>query len=69
LKEPQRVIRFNWKTDSAVIIFQSSDLNLPKGSIPLIPTEEALPIGVDVGWLGFPAIEQFRCCFFSGYTA
>lgn len=66
LKENQRVIRFNWKTDSAVIIFPASDLDLPQGLIPLLPTERVLPIGVDVGWLGFPAIERFRCCFFSG---
>jgi len=66
LKEAQRVIRINWHTDSAVIIFPTSELRLPHGSIPLIPTNIILPIGVEVGWLGFPAIERFRCCFFSG---
>lgn len=66
LKESDRVIRYKWQTDSAVVIFQSPKLNLPQGSIPLIPTNKILPIGIEVGWLGFPAIEQFRCCFFSG---
>lgn len=66
LKEAGRAIRFNWHTDSAVVIFPSSELQLPAGSVPLIPNDTVLPIGVEVGWLGFPAIEQFRCCFFSG---
>jgi len=65
LKETQRVIRFNWHTDSAVVIFPTSDLVLPEDVIPLLQTDRVLPIGVDVGWLGFPAIER-RCCFFSG---
>ncbi len=65
-RESQRVIRFNWATDSAVILFLTSELHLPEQLIPLFPSERILPIGVDVGWLGFPAIEQFRCCFFSG---
>ena len=30
------------------------------------PIERALPIGVDVGWLGFPAIVSQTLSFFSG---
>jgi hypothetical protein len=66
LKDSERLIRINWQTDSAVIVFTNTALQLPQGSVPLLPTNTVLPIGVEVGWLGFPAIERFRCCFFSG---
>lgn len=66
LKESERVVRPNWQNDSAMIIFPTSEIGFPEQLIPLFPTERFLPIGVEVGWLGFPAIEQYRCCFFSG---
>jgi len=66
LKESQRVVRFNWATDSAVILFPSGDLDFPEALIPLLPSNERLPIGAEIGWLGFPAIEPFTPCFFSG---
>lgn len=67
LKDGQRVIYFNWKTDSAVILFQPSpDLKLPEPPIPLRPMDAPLAIGSEVGWLGFPGIESYTLCFFSG---
>jgi hypothetical protein len=65
-KEGERVIRIAWRTDSAVILFAAGELDFPESLIPLLPTNEVLPIGVEVGWLGFPAIEAFTPCFFSG---
>jgi hypothetical protein len=65
-KEGNRVVRLDWKTDSAVILFPAGELSFPENLIPLLPTEETLPIGVEIGWLGFPAIEPFTPCFFSG---
>jgi hypothetical protein len=54
------------QSDSAVIVFGTGILTLPATPIPLFPTSSALPIGTDVGWLGFPAIAPFDLCFFSG---
>lgn len=62
----QRVIFPEWNKDSAVILVPYRDLVFPEKVIPLFPTEAPLGIGVGVGWLGFPAIEPYTLCFFSG---
>jgi hypothetical protein len=67
LKEPDRVIWSGEEKDSAVILFSVSDeLQLPEEPIALFPTDTRLPIGVEVGWLGYPAIAEYTLCFFSG---
>jgi len=66
LNAADRVIFTDYATDSAVIFFPSSQLELPNDLIPLRPIDTRLNIGVDVGWLGFPAIEAWSLCFFSG---
>jgi hypothetical protein len=66
LKESERVIFTDWKVDSAVILFQKKDLQLPEFLIGLLSLDKAIPIGSEVGWLGFPAIDEWTLCFFSG---
>jgi hypothetical protein len=66
LKEADRVIWGNADTDSAVILFPSGILELPKDLIPLLPSGKGLKVGVEIGWLGFPAMEPHTLCFFSG---
>ena len=66
LEERDRAILRDYKTDSAVIIFLKGDLKLPEIPIALFPVGTPLGIGVEVGWLGFPAIEPYTLCFFSG---
>lgn len=62
----QRVILTDYKSDSSVILFESNQLPLPEDLIPLRPIETRLNIGAEVGWLGYPAIEAWTMCFFSG---
>lgn len=67
--ESERVIIPDPGTDSAVILLSTAkvaDFALPQDLIPLLPSDFALPIGVEVGWLGFPGIEPQTLCFFSG---
>jgi hypothetical protein len=66
LQANERVITIDWETDSAVLLFNKVELPLPENLIPLLPTSTPLSIGLEVGWLGFPAIESFTLCFFSG---
>lgn len=66
LRENERVITTDWETDSAVLLFGKGDFPFPEDIIPLLPTSTPLSIGIEVGWLGFPAIESFTLCFFSG---
>ena len=49
-----------------MILFQKPDFELPSELIELIPLGTPLSIGNEVSWLGFPAIEPYTLCFFSG---
>lgn len=66
LIETNRYIYVNLVTDSAVILFHVGDLPLPSTLIPLLPVDTPITIGNEVGWFGFPRIEPFTLCFFSG---
>lgn len=66
LKDSEYIIIPDWKTDSAVILFQKPAFELPSELIELIPLGTPLSIGNEVSWLGFPAIEPYTLCFFSG---
>jgi hypothetical protein len=61
----QRAVLVNRAADSAVVLCQT-DLKLPQQLIPLLPTSTKLPIGAEVGWLGFPSIAPDTLCFFTG---
>lgn len=65
-KDPEHIIITDWKTDSAVILFQKPTFELPSEFIELLPLGTPLSIGNEVSWLGFPAIEPYTLCFFSG---
>ena len=66
LKESDRIIWSDENKDSAIILVFSGNLQLPENPIPLLPTDNRLPIGVEVGWLGYPAMAAYTLCFFSG---
>lgn len=66
LRESDRVIFRDQKSDSAVILLQTEKLGLSQEPIPLLPSGSLLDIGVEVGWLGFPAPAPNSMCFFSG---
>ncbi|MBZ5579998.1 MAG: serine protease [Acidobacteriia bacterium] len=66
LPEPDRIIWGDADRDSAVILVPPQKLKLPEQVIPLLPSSSPLPIGVEVGWLGYPAIGPHTLCFFCG---
>ncbi len=68
VKESDRVVYSDADTDSAVVLVPTGTLKLPENLIPLRPIQDRLPIGAEVGWLGYPAIGQGSntLCFFSG---
>jgi hypothetical protein len=65
-KEPDRFIFGEYKTDSAVIIIPKLDFPFPDEVLKLLPIEQPLNIGSEVGWLGFPSVDPYTLCFFSG---
>jgi hypothetical protein len=66
LKGDERVIFVDQSTDSAVVLFFKGELQLPEQPITLMPVGQPCGIGIDVGWLGYPAIEPNTLCFFAG---
>lgn len=64
LKQGDQEIFPDSKGDSAMILLPHRDLSLPQDPIELFPVETALPVGTEVGWIGYPAV--FDLCFFSG---
>ncbi len=66
LQGSDRVIFTDYKRDSAVILCSPSELGFPEDLIPLRPMDAPIDIGLEVGWLGFPAIAPWTLCFFSG---
>jgi hypothetical protein len=66
LKAEERVIFLDRSTDSAIVLFLKREFELPESPIGLLPMEQPCGIGVDIGWLGFPAIEPNTLCFFAG---
>ena len=66
LRESDRVINLHPQTDTAAILFERGDLGIPTKPLTLIDKGNVLKPGVEIGWLGFPAIQGASLCFFSG---
>lgn len=55
--------------DTAAIVFHKGDMPLLDSPPKLVPEGRSLKVGIEVGWLGFPAISPLNLCFFSGRTS
>ena len=66
LNNSDRAVLLDHSTDSAVLMFQKNEFPIPATTFPLFPSEQPIPVGSEVGWLGYPAIEPYELCFFSG---
>lgn len=66
LRPDDRSINIDYETDTAAILFNREDLDLPEITRPLIEKDHFLKPGVEIGWLGFPAVSSGDLCFFSG---
>ena len=67
LKEDRRFIFSD--RDSALILVNPGHFKLPEQLIPLFPLDTILPIGAEVGWIGYPAVRRYSQCFFSGMVS
>ncbi len=66
LKEEDRAILLDERLDTAAIVFERDLLPFPESLIPLGPMGRSLKRGVEVGWVGFPAVSPNNLCFFGG---
>ena len=62
----ERAIHLDAAIDSAAIIIDRGDLPLPEETLTLIESKYFIKSGVEIGWLGFPAVHLSDACFFSG---
>ena len=51
--------------DVATIMFSPGNMQLPNDPLPLSAKDTHVKVGVEIGWLGFPAVAS-ELCFFSG---
>ncbi len=66
LRPADRAVHIEAGLDSAAIVFPVEDLPLPAIVPALVDKEQFIKPGVEIGWLGFPAIPSAELCFFSG---
>ena len=64
--EGKRFVFADRQRDSAIILVDPGKLQLPETLVPLLPVDTRLPIGAEVGWIGYPAVRRNTQCFFSG---
>ncbi len=69
LRAGDRAINIDHNSDTAAITFDRGAIVLPEAPLPLIELDYHLKPGVEIGWLGFPAIPGANLCFFSGRTS
>jgi len=66
LRQPDRAINLDSIRDTASITFERGDLAFPDEILPLSEKDKHFKAGVEIGWLGYPAIPRASLCFFSG---
>lgn len=62
----ERAIHLDTSIDSAAIVIRRGDLPLPDEPLKLVDDGYYIKPGVEIGWLGFPAVHPSNPCFFSG---
>lgn len=65
-KADERAIHLDVPIDSAAIVIRRGDLSFPEDPLKLFDDGYFLKPGVEIGWLGFPAVHPSHACFFSG---
>lgn len=68
LNESDRAIFTDEAQDTAAILFNRGDCDLTS-PIKLSDPDKYLKVGVQIGWLGFPAVASGELCFFSGHVS
>lgn len=66
LRSAERAITSVPASDTASIVFERAELELPLEALSLGPKDKYFRPGVEIGWLGYPAIPRASLCFFSG---
>jgi hypothetical protein len=66
LRADKRAVLIDGSHDSAAIVCEPSNLKLPSKPPALIEENKIIKVGVEIGWLGYPALSPRDLCFFHG---
>ena len=66
LHNVERAVFLEAELGTAVIVFKYGSLKLPKKTVSLMREDNYVLPGVEIGWLGYPAIPRVGRSFFSG---
>jgi hypothetical protein len=66
LRQSDRAIYAEDNKDTAAIVFERGEMELPTQLLPLADKDKHFKAGVEIGWLGYPAMPRASLCFFSG---
>jgi hypothetical protein len=66
LRHSDRAITLDADKDTAAVTLRREGLGLPTDLLPLTEKDKYFKPGVEIGWLGYPAIPRANLCFFSG---
>lgn len=66
LRAPDRAIFIDSERDTACVVFSPGQFPLPSAPLTLSAKDRYTKVGVEIGWLGFPAIPGAGLSFFSG---
>ena len=69
LDSTARNVSFASERDQAIIEFSAEGLVKPEANLPLFPVNQRLLEGVEIGWLGYPAVAPRTLCFFHGHIS
>ncbi len=66
LRDHERLVLLDTRHDSAAILISADLFDLPDVTLPMMAHDKYHPIGLEVGWVGYPGIASPHLCFFSG---
>lgn len=69
LRATNRIIWLDARLDTGVILFLKGEIPLPETTLAFISEEKYLKVGVEIGWVGFPAVSPQNLCFFTGINS
>ena len=64
LHHGERAVFLDERRDTAGILISNESLPLPSSALPLLDHGKHMRVGVEIGWLGYPAIPRAPLCFF-----
>ena len=66
VRPDKRAIFMDSPRDTAAVLFEPGNVTLPRNPPALFEEGMIIKTGVELGWLGFPAVSPKNLCFFSG---